>query len=1143
MIVGNKGLVVLCMVLLMSITFMSSEVHAYDTGTFLNSMKYDIANHEDIMKTAPHDTICTTGKLGKVTCVQNEQYTEFITEQSNDDTFYGRSYTPYCLFECDLPMKLTYDGWFTPDSITPDENSITYSIAQKIGNVNISEITIEYLINESYLEKEWIPNEVCEEKDVNSTIQNVCTDEGYYNYTDAWRMVWSTTPPTINKGDEFYVNIHGKLKGHGSVDIVPEIFGQKLTELAWWDGNWLYKMPINVSTGTNLNNYQLGINVTFNGDGHMNADFSDLRVVNKTENGELNYWIEQKVDSTWAYVWFKGNFTTANDTQAYLYYGKPSATTTSNGKLVFPLFDDFDDASINATIWNTAGTVQETGGAAKVTGGWSELSSVDAYSTSSCAMGRIQFQNYGSDSAFSWSDTANIGGIFIGYQWGYPSAGLNSRIFGTGAGDYSWGTPSGYQYLSICRRDAGSTDYYTNHSTNKSILEGDAADLNVRFTTLNAVQYADWIAVRNYIQYEPTYVFDTELTGGNSTVFLYNANDVETNLSSFKIAYVGITDVSDMEGNIIYNGTVYHANKTVYAGNITLDANIIIPLISVNTTNAQFYWNYNVTFISTNSTTTYNSTNFNQTIAYGYYVVDYQKNASDRVEGSPFNTNFTIRKESTVSSIQPYFSFAGSNVSANITSTNSTNAVYFANGAFPTVSSGTDQFFPIVEWINVSYNGVWVQRGASDNITSYKMVMSEDCVTYPNILLNLSFADQLNPANLLNGTLNLMTITYYNGNVQRSATITNLTGAYWHRICGIPNDTIGTFKANISLQYGSSNSSYPLRNWANTSMDMNSSAIMNRTLYLLYTSSGQYVSFFTLQQALESPITQATVDIYSQISGIWTLLNSKQTDDSGSALFFLDPTSPIQVVAYKTGYTTSNFTISPSQTLYKIYLASTAGTNVSGGVFGNITYLRSPDTMTLLKDATHVMNYTVLSSDSKLQNYGMNLYYCNPTCANVFSDTQFNSAGGNITHNVTLANTSSGTLIMETFFLRTDYPLFSENRTYYISDYNITNPSNTSVSGILLSLYNSGDPLIDQQSFAIIVVLITICSMAFSAKAFGLGGGGMIGILVLGVMCVMGTYIYSGQSSGLFANAGTLWSAYTIIALGTLSFIFMKGGG
>ena len=83
----------------------------------------------------------------------------------------------------------------------------------------------------------------------------------------------------------------------------------------------------------------------------MEADFRDIRIVNGTEEIEIPYWIENFVSSTYADVWLKGNFTTTNETQAFVYYDNPAATTASNINSTMKDGDEFDGIDIDTDKW------------------------------------------------------------------------------------------------------------------------------------------------------------------------------------------------------------------------------------------------------------------------------------------------------------------------------------------------------------------------------------------------------------------------------------------------------------------------------------------------------------------------------------------------------------------------------------------------------------------------------------------------------------------------------------------------------------------------------------------------------------------------------------------------------------------------
>ena len=115
---------------------------------------------------------------------------------------------------------------------------------------------------------------------------------------------------------------------------------------AWWDSDWHYKRAITINTTSNLINYPVNVNITYDSD--MQTDFADIRFTNEEEDTELDYWIESKSDGEWCNVWVEvDSIDTNNGTQAYMYYCNPSAASASNGTNVFEFFDDFDDGNIS----------------------------------------------------------------------------------------------------------------------------------------------------------------------------------------------------------------------------------------------------------------------------------------------------------------------------------------------------------------------------------------------------------------------------------------------------------------------------------------------------------------------------------------------------------------------------------------------------------------------------------------------------------------------------------------------------------------------------------------------------------------------------------------------------------------------------
>jgi len=131
----------------------------------------------------------------------------------------------------------------------------------------------------------------------------------------------------------------------------------------WWNASWSYRKShvINSAAGAGTN-YQVRITVHYGSgtdsganvylNSHCRTDFGDVRFVDDNDTTSLDYWMESKTDGDNAIFWVEvaDDLSSANAT-IYVYYGNPSATTTSNGPNTFTFFDDFStDPSTRWTV-------------------------------------------------------------------------------------------------------------------------------------------------------------------------------------------------------------------------------------------------------------------------------------------------------------------------------------------------------------------------------------------------------------------------------------------------------------------------------------------------------------------------------------------------------------------------------------------------------------------------------------------------------------------------------------------------------------------------------------------------------------------------------------------------------------------------
>lgn len=103
------------------------------------------------------------------------------------------------------------------------------------------------------------------------------------------------------------------------------------TSATWFDARWAKRRSITVdnsSNGSTLTDYQTLVAVTYDAD--MQADFDDIRFANASGT-ELDFWLEQKTDSTSADFWVEVDSVAASTTTTiYMYYDNPTATSASS---------------------------------------------------------------------------------------------------------------------------------------------------------------------------------------------------------------------------------------------------------------------------------------------------------------------------------------------------------------------------------------------------------------------------------------------------------------------------------------------------------------------------------------------------------------------------------------------------------------------------------------------------------------------------------------------------------------------------------------------------------------------------------------------------------------------------------------------
>lgn len=168
-------------------------------------------------------------------------------------------------------------------------------------------------------------------------------------------------------------------------------------------------------------------------------------------------------------------------------------------------------------------------------------------------------------------------------------------------------------------------------------------------------------------------------------------------------------------------------------------------------------------------------------------------------------------------------------------------------------------------------------------------------------------------------------------------------------------------------------------------------------MLLMPLSGGYSLIAFHVQDNLGSQITNATVAVYKNVAGTWTLVSAKKTDSSGVASFYLETTVQYKVEGSMTGYSDYSGYITPSVSEYTITLSSSSG---GVGFPTTIEGVRTSFTPQGRIDQTvsQTFNYTVwnTSAESALEWFSMAIY--NHTTEIYFYNDTDNTSGGEIVY-------------------------------------------------------------------------------------------------------------------------------------------------
>jgi hypothetical protein len=161
---------------------------------------------------------------------------------------------------------------------------------------------------------------------------------------------------------------------------------------------------------------------TINLDSKVQADFDDIRFTKSDGITPLDYWLENKTNSSIATVWIELDSVPASPltNTFYIYYGNSVATYAGNGTNTFITFDDFErgiDGGAIGGIWTaTSGAISTDHNYTTLTNtgiaGTRSAKIAGSAGVNNIIMSKVAGSNYAVSNRF-WKENASIGSPFI----------------------------------------------------------------------------------------------------------------------------------------------------------------------------------------------------------------------------------------------------------------------------------------------------------------------------------------------------------------------------------------------------------------------------------------------------------------------------------------------------------------------------------------------------------------------------------------------------------------------------------------------------------------------------------------------------------------------------------------------------------
>ena len=411
------------------------------------------------------------------------------------------------------------------------------------------------------------------------------------------------------------------------------------------------------------------------------------------------------------------------------------------------------------------------------------------------------------------------------------------------------------------------------------------------------------------------------------------------------------------------------------------------------------------------------------------------------------------------------------------------NTLYIKSFAVPLVNSVTNNNFYWTLALSNSTATVYFNTTThTQTVNPIYFVFCNSTINVPYV--NYTFKDEETGTNIQATITSTFNYTIGDGTYTKTYTFQNTTENINYAFCFTPTDKSVIVIPRI--QYANQNST--LRTYNSNNIFSNSTTSI--PLYLLKTSDGIYSSYQVVTTT-QNPVSNALVTVY--LNNI--LIESRTTDSSGIATFWLNPNSIYVITASKLGFPTTTVSISPSQQQYTITLGASNINNVT--YYNNgINISTSPTSSYLNQTTYYTFQVNLTSLIYTLDNWGFNITNGNDIIGTVTLPQTVKSYSIIAT---TGENTSNSVIVWWTINGTTNYL----TRSYTIEAVNLTDSGFSIYNGLidLKSYLNSGGVYgLSGSSLNILIFLFIMITTGISTYKFGLNSPAIIaGILTIQV--------------------------------------------